>query len=134
MESQPTFAPGEGSIVRRKFARRVVEALEEWGIEPRVQLMVLGLPAEQESLLTRYKSLEGVLPGDFESHFAAIKVVTLTRLVAELLQGSASVHEWMNRPLPAIGNQSPTALITASPRRGLDRVSRVVDLLLAASW
>jgi hypothetical protein len=72
-----------------------------------------------------------VLPAGFDTFFAAVKVLTLHRLVPELQRG-LSVHEWMNRPLREIGNQTPAKLITTSPSRGLDRIARIVDLLLAA--
>jgi hypothetical protein len=132
METKNAFVSPEVTPVQGRFAKRVVETLEEWGLEPQIQLKVLGLPADQECLLARYKASAGALPADFDSLFVAVKVLTLNRLVRELLEDGSSVYDWMNRRLPSIGNQPPAVLIAASPRRGLDRVARVVDSLLAA--
>jgi hypothetical protein len=129
---QSPIAPltSEGSPVQRKFAKRVIDALDDWGVEPHVQLELLGLAPERAFLLARCKAGADVLPAGFDTLFAAVKVLTLNRLVPEL-QKNLSVHEWMNRPLREIGNQTPAALIAESPMRGLDRIALIVDLLLA---
>jgi hypothetical protein len=134
MQAQQFPDAPEASPGRRKLARRVVEALGHWGLEPQVQIKLLRLRSDQEYLLDRYRAELDALPSDVDTLVIAIKVLTLNRLVPELLEEGTSVHDWMNRPLLEIGNQPPSRLIAESPARGLDRVAQVVDLLLAASY
>jgi hypothetical protein len=134
MQTQHLSGAPEASPGRRKLARRVVEALGQWGMEPQVQIKLLRLRSDQEYLLDRYRVELDALPADVDTLVVAIKVLTLNRLVPERLEEGTSVHDWMNRPLLEIGNQPPVRLITASPGRGLDRVAHVVDMLLAASY
>jgi hypothetical protein len=63
-----------------------VEALVQWGLEPQVQLKVLRLPSDQEYLLDLYRAELDALPADVDSLVVAIKVLTLNRLVPELLE------------------------------------------------
>jgi hypothetical protein len=51
MQSQAAPLTPEGSPVQRRFAKRVVDALGEWGVEPHVQLELLGLAPKQAFLL-----------------------------------------------------------------------------------
>ncbi len=113
---------------RTDFARAIMGIFHDWGIEPKDQATLLGLPAETKPrAMTRFR--QGTpLPDDDQMMDRVGKFLAMQNSLDTTFPHNQSMaNYWVTTPNPRFGDQTPLELMLNQGADGIDTVVRYLD-------
>lgn len=117
-----------------ELAAVVIRVLDDWGVAPEDQPVLLGLPAGTRGrAMERYRRGMTPLPGDRETLQRISYLLTIERAVQTAFPHNAAMARyWVTTPQALFAGRSPLEIMLAEGVEGIEQVVR--HLQCADGW
>ena len=112
-----------GSWAGRRLARSVVALLDRWEVSQSNQLQLLGLDAEEDAVISQYRSGERALPATLEANERVHYLLGIKHWLNLLLDEKDPLKwSWVHRPHNRYYDQTPLQVMLDEDVAGMRKV------------
>ena len=109
---------------RKALAKMMIKLFDHWEIEAEDRLELLGLDADDPSLLDQFRSGEVPLPETGDTMVRVSWLLTVHKMLGLLYQYNEDIrYSWVNRRNNAFDSQTPLNVMRVQGLAGIKRIA-----------